>query len=298
MIWDDGTDNHWSEAVQKLTNLPVNFAAGFSYPLRALGLLSRSPQLWVNVALPILLNVVLGGVLYVSLLLPGWQTIDRGVTGLPNWLAQRVAEAPAWLARWLAWLPTGASVVDDLLRWLLAIALFIVTGLLLVQFGAILGAPWYGNLAEQIEKLQLGKLPTTTPSFSRALQDIWRAITFQLKKLVLAIGLGVPIFLLNFVPVPIVSTTIASLAGVALAAFLVGIDFLDPFLERRRLSFRQKLAIFGRSLPGSGTFSWVCLILVSIPLLNLVMVPICIVAGTLFCCDRILPALPASNPEV
>ena len=102
-------------------------------------------------------------------------------------------------------------------------------------------------------------------------------------------GLGIPLLLLNLLPG--VGSAIASGGGMALAALLVGLDFLDPSLERRRLRFRGKLGAIARSLPSSGTFCLSCLWLVSIPLLNLVTVPLCIVAGTLFCCDRVLPWL-------
>lgn len=282
-------------AIRQVAQLPGGFVAGFTYPLQALKLLSQNSPLWGCVVFPILVNLVLGVILYAGLTIPGWHAIDTWTAGLPVWATQWVSSLPVWAARVLGWLPSWAAFLDDVLRWLFAIALFILTGLLLVQFGAIFGAPWYGSLAEQIEKLRLGQLPTANQSLGRALEDIGRAIAFQLKKLLLMVVLGVPLFLLNFVPVPIVSNTIATIAGVALASLLVGMDFLDPPLERRRLSFRHKLAIFGRSLPASASFSWVCLILVSIPLLNLLVVPLCVVAGTLFCCDRVLPYLPSNH---
>ncbi|MEP1061611.1 EI24 domain-containing protein [Stenomitos frigidus AS-A4] len=282
--------------LHRVGSLPVGFVAGPTYPLQALLLLQKTPQLWGCVAIPIMVNVAIGAALYAGLLLPAWRGIGQWASGIPLWLAQWVAGLPSWASRLLTWVPTGATFLDDVLRFLLAIALFVLTGLLLVQFGAILGAPWYGNLAEQTERLRMGQLPIGSPSLSRAVQDIWRAITFQLKKLLLTLVLGLPLLVLNFLPP--VGTAIASVGGVALAALLVGLDFLDAPLERRRLSFRRKLGVFGRSLPASATFSWSCLVLVSIPFVSLLAVPICVAAGTLFCCDRVLPYLPESqDPE-
>jgi CysZ protein len=37
--------------------------------------------------------------------------------------------------------------------------------------------------------------------------------------------------------------------------------------------------------------------LVSIPLLNLLAVPLCVAAGTLFCCDRVLPQLSSTTND-
>jgi CysZ protein len=287
------TEESDSEIIRRVGALPVGVVAGATYPLQALLFIRKHSQLWGCVVIPILVNLVIGAALYAGLLLPGWRGIDQWASGVPDWLTQWVANLPSWASRLLTWLPTGATFLDDVLRFLMAIALFVLTGLLLVQFGAILGAPWYGNLAEQTERLRRGQVPVGSPSLSRALQDIWRAITFQLKKLLLLIVFGLPFLVLNFVP-PI-GTTIASVGGVALAALLVGLDFLDAPLERRRLSFRRKLGVFARSLPASATFSWACLVLVSIPFVSLLAVPICVAAGTLFCCDRVLPYLPTNE---
>ncbi len=289
------TEEPDSSVIRQVGQLPVGLVSGATYPFQALLFIQKMPQLWSCVLVPILVNLAIGAVLYAGLLLPGWRGIDQWTSGLPLWLSQVIASLPPWAMRFLTWLPTGATFLDDVLRWLVAIALFIITGLLLVQFGAIFGAPWYGNLAEQTERLRMGQVPIGAPSLGRAAQDIWRALTFQLKKLLLTIAIGLPLFLLNVFP-PL-GTTIASVGGVALASLLVGLDFLDAPLERRRFSFRQKLGILGRSLPASATFSWVCLLLVSIPLISLLAVPVCVAAGTLFCCDRVLPDLPANQDD-
>ncbi|UBF25862.1 EI24 domain-containing protein [Kovacikia minuta CCNUW1] len=273
-------------AVQQVTRLPVGLIAGTTYPLRALFFLKQTPQLWGFVVIPILVNLVIGVALYFGLLFPGWQFIQQWGSGLPTWSSQWIATLPPWLNHLLIWLPTVASVMDDILRWLLAIVLLITLGLLLVQFGAIFGAPWYGSLAEQIEKQQMGSLPSGKPTLIRALQDIGRAITFQLKKLGVMVLGALLLFLIGWMPF---GSAIASIGWIGLGAILVCLDFLDPPLERRRFSFRRKLGIVGRTLPASASFGLACLGLVSIPLLNLLAVPVCVIAGTLFCCDRVLP---------
>jgi CysZ protein len=96
--------------------------------------------------------------------------------------------------------------------------------------------------------------------------------------------------LLNLAPG--IGTLAASVGGVMLAATIVCLDFLDAPLERRRLPFREKLGIVFGSLPASASFSLICLGLVSVPLLNLLTIPLCVASGTLFFCDRIYPKLP------
>lgn len=273
---------------QRLLQAPKDLSAGVAYPLEALLLLLRSPRLLSLVIMPIGVNTVLGVLLYLGVLVPGWQFISQLSTGLPAGTAAWVATLPPWLSQVLGWIPAGVGFLDDILQAILAIALFMILGLLLVQFGAIVGAPWYGNLAEQVERHRMGQLPSSTMSLGRALKDVWRAIAFQGKKLVLLAIVAPLLLLVSVLPL---GGLVASTGWLVLAIVLVLLDFIDPPLERRRFSFRTKLGLVGKTFPASATFGFVCLWLISIPFLNLLTVPLCVVAGTLFCCDYALAGL-------
>ncbi len=263
--------------------------AGTTYPFRALAVFRRKPYLWRYTIIPILLNFVLGIFLYGGLLFFGWQTIQNLTISLSNWLDDLIAYLPAWLGV-LEYLIIGLGF---LLRLLLAVVLLLLSGFLLTQFGVLLGAPWYGQLSEQLEEICTGQLHSIEVGIVR---DLWRAVLFELKKLVLAAIAGVVLLLLNLVPG---IGTIASMAGgLTLTATIVCLDFLDPPLERRRLRFREKLAIVFRSLPASASFSLVCLGLISIPFLNLLTIPLCVASGTLFFCDRVLPKQLSTKDKI
>lgn len=269
---------------------PVGLIAGTTYPLRALVYLSQTPGLWRYILVPILVNLVVGVALYVALLLPGLQSVNNLLFDFYGWWNIQLAILP----QWLSFLSILAIILGFLLRVLLVTGLLVAIGFLLVQFGVILGAPFYGQLSEQLELAKTGNLPATEPlSLFTLLRDIGRAILHELKKLVLIICVGFPLLILNFIPG--FGTAIASIGGIGLAATIVCIDFLDAPLERRRFHFRKKLKLIFQSLPASGTFGLACLGLISIPLLNLLAVPLCITSGTLFFCDRILPKLNEVN---
>lgn len=257
--------------------------AGATYPLRSLAVFRRTPRLWGYVAIPILVNFVVGVALYGGLLFFGWDSIEGLITNLSNWLDTLIAQLPAWLGL-LKYLIIG---IGFLLHFLLVVGLLLIIGFVLVQFGVLLGAPWYGQLSEQLEEIRTGQLHTLEVGIVR---DLSRALLFELKKLVLVVGVGLPLLLLNLAPG--IGTLAASVGGVTLAATIVCLDFLDAPLERRRLRFREKLGIVFGSLPASASFSVVCLGLVSVPLLNLLTIPLCVASGTLFFCDRIYPKLP------
>jgi CysZ protein len=257
--------------------------AGATYPLRSLAVFRRTPRLWGYVAIPILVNFVVGFVLYGGLVFFGWDSIEGVITNLSNWLDTLIAQLPAGLGL-LKYLIIG---IGFLLHFLLVVGLLLIIGFVLVQFGVLLGAPWYGQLSEQLEEIRTGQLHTLEVGIVR---DISRALLFELKKLVLVVGVGLPLLLLNLAPG--IGTLAATVGGVTLAATIVCLDFLDAPLERRRLAFREKLGIVFGSLPASASFSLICLGLVSVPLLNLLTIPLCVASGTLFFCDRIYPKLP------
>ncbi|MCU0538164.1 MAG: EI24 domain-containing protein [Hydrococcus sp. Prado102] len=265
------------------------FFSGASYPFRALAVVRRTPRLWGYLLVPILLNFILGITFYAGSLYFGWQAIQDLIVSLTNWIDTLIANLPAWLGI-LEYLIVGLGF---LLRFLLVIILFLVTGFVFAQVGVTLGAPWYGKLSEQLEKLRTGQLQVVEVGI---VKDIGRAILFELKKLALIICIGIPLFLLNFVAG--IGTLFSTTGGIILTGTIVCLDFFDGPLERRRLSFREKLGIVYKSLPASAGFGLVCLGLISIPLLNLVTIPLCVASGTLFCCDRILPKYFLSSLEM
>jgi CysZ protein len=253
---------------------------GATYPFRVLAVFKRTPRLWGYIAIPILVNFLVGVVLYTGLLFFGWDSVAYLMGSLTHWIDSLITNLPRWLGI-LDYLIIG---IGWLLRLLLVVGLLLLTGFVLVQFGVLLGAPWYGQLSEQLEELRTGQLHIVEVGIVR---DIGRAILFELKKLVLVVGVGIGLLLLNLVPG--IGTLAATVGGFALATTIVCLDFMDAPLERRRLRFREKLRIVFRSLPASASFSWVCLVLVSVPLLNLLTIPLCVASGTLFFCDRVLP---------
>jgi CysZ protein len=276
------TNDNPENLVTQVVRSPVSLVSGATYPLQAVLFLNRHPHLWGYVIVPIVVNFIVGIALYVGLLFPLLQQVDAVAANLSDRLTSLVAKLP----QWLSWLGVVTQGVDEILQVLAIFVLLLLTGFLLVQFGTLIGSPWYGQLSEQLEKQRLGQLPPNeSVGLGGIARDIWRAILFEVKKLVLAASLGIGLLLLNVVPA--LGTIAASLGGVAIAALMVCFDFLDAPLERRRLRFREKLRIILSNLPASGSFSLACLGLVTIPVVNFVTIPLCVAAGTLFFCDRI-----------
>lgn len=256
------------------------FLTGLSYPFRTLALFKRTPHLWGYLIAPILVNIFLGIAFYVGLLLLSWEAVYDLMLSLSDELDKLIATLPYWLSI----LEYLLMALGFLLQLLSVVILMVVTGFLFAQFGVILGAPWYGKLSEKLEKIRLGQANTIEVGI---FTDISRAILFELKKLTLIAAVAFPLLFISFLPG--IGTLISTTGGLILTGTIVCLDFFDSPLERRRLSFRDKLGIVWGSLPASAGFSLVCLGLISVPLLNLITIPICVASGTLFFCDRIFP---------
>ncbi|MEO6862178.1 MAG: EI24 domain-containing protein, partial [Microcoleus sp.] len=213
---------------------PIGLLAGFTYPLRAFSLIWQTPKLWTYVLVPVVLNFLIGIGLYLSLLFPSLAGIDVLVADLSVRFNNSIVSLPAWLS----FLGVLTIAFGWLLRVLLVSGLLLIIGFLLVQFGVILGAPWYGKLSEQLELLRNGQLPAEEPmNLASSFRDLQMAIAFELRKLQILFSIGIPLLLLNFIPGA--GSILSSLGGVALGATIVCLDFLNAPLERRKLPFQE-----------------------------------------------------------
>jgi CysZ protein len=178
-----------------------------------------------------------------------------------------------------------AEVVEAVLQAILFVLLLVLIGFLLVRFGVVLGSPWYGELSERLEA-RLNGVPHTPKKLKagEAIGDIARALLYELKKLLLTIAVGIPLLLANLIPVA--GQMIAASGWFILGVTIACLDFFDPPLERRRYSFRNKLAHVFRMVPASAGFGLVCFVLVTTPFINLLAIPLCIAAGTMFFCEQ------------
>jgi CysZ protein len=236
---------------------------GSSYPFRAIAFLWIHPRLWPYLIWPIVINVLVFGALTFGLFFPGLQAMDH-----------LFAQADGWIL-----------ALEQLLRILFFLLLFFVNSLLLITIGISLGAPWYGTLSRVIEEMVTQKVATETPT--NFWPELRRSLGCAVGRLGIALIALVAILPLNLVPIfgPVLATAVNFLIG----ALLVSLDFLDAALDRRLLTFTQKLQYLKRYPALCAGFGAVSLPLSSIPLLNFVTIPICVAAATLLYCEAILP---------
>ena len=229
---------------------------------RAVALLRRSPHLWRYVGVPILVNLVVGVVLYAVLLVVGLRAIDRATAGAG-----------------------GGAALGAVIQVVFAVLVLLAVGFVLVRFGVVLGSPWYTRLSERVEEQLTGAAAPAEPlTFAGVAADLGRALRFEAGKLALLVVVGLPLLVVNVLPG--VGQLVAAGGGLALGATIACLDFFDGPLGRRQRPFRARLGYIRRTLPASAGFGVACAALLGVPLLNLLSLPVCVTAGTIFYCDH------------
>ncbi len=242
----------------------------------AVRIIAENPPLLSLVIWPIIINFLIGAVAYIFLLFPSLQWYDSFTAALLMRLELFLAKLPSWLY----FSETIIQLLFLLFRGLILGAIFVIIGYVILQFGTIIGSPWYGKLSERVELLKKGKIEAVEVG---PFGEIVRALGFEVKKIILSVmALG---FLLGVNWLPVVGQISSVLGGWLLGVTLVCLDFFDATLERRRWKFRRKLGFIWGNFLTTFPFGFICLVLISVPLLNLIVIPLCITAGTLLVCE-------------
>lgn len=242
--------------------------------LRDAAAAARKQPLLPWVAIPLLFNIILFGTLY--------------------WLAG------SWLAGWISSLATGfefagllsflnpaiegAIWLVSLLLWVLLLAIFASVFTVAVQ---LVAAPFMGLLAEHTDRsVSDTPLPEETigamvvRTFRRELVKtwdwLWRTALVGLVLLILWL-------------IPVVNVAV-SLIWFLWSGWLLGIQYVDYGADTRQVPFRT-LKRRARNKPWLVlTFGCLVLALTMVPLVNLVVMPVAVVAGTTIWHRELAPA--------
>ncbi len=233
------------------------------------GLFWQSQRLKLISLIPIVITIlVFGGLTALSVFLT-----EQLLEGLPpDW--------PAWILR----LIDGLGVVLSL------VILLALSYVLFSPVASVISSPFREALATHIETSVYGRASdVSVGSWLVILGDIIQSVSFQLLIIVLTAVVG------WFVPV------IGPFITVATLIFLAGLDMVDPALSVQGYLLKQKLG-FIRSHPALMMgFSGISFLVLGLPVLNIVMLPIASVGGSLLVLGVLRPmtqTLRDNNPLV
>lgn len=253
--------------------------SALNYLLRAWQLAREKPLLpWV--VIPALFNLILFGGLYylagsaLSSWISSWA--DASITGFWSFLAPVVDFL------------ISATIV---LVWILLLALFASFFTIAVQ---LIAAPFMGLLAERVDqRICASELPAESTSamivrtFRRELRKtwdwLWRSVLVLIVVAIVWLIPGVNIF--------------ASVTWFLWSGWLLGVQYIDYGADTRQTSFNEMKKALSTQKTLVLSFGCAVLALTMIPILNLLIMPVAVIAGTLIWLETLsgLPLKPANQ---
>lgn len=249
--------------MSQVTDVPAYLSRGLKMAL--------SRELRPFVIIPLLFNIVVFGGLY-------W------LSG--SWLAGWITEATSGWAfeGFFSFMNSALAYLVDalvILAWVLLLALFSSVFTIGVQ---LISAPFMGYLAERVDfQLTGNPLPEESiaamigRTFKRELRKTWYWIWRALLVLLVT-------FILSFIPVINIA---ASAIWFLWSGWLLGMQYIDYGADNRQVPFSTTLEqVKTRPVLVTG-FGSIVLALTMLPLINLFIMPVAVIAGTLIWVEQL-----------
>jgi CysZ protein len=164
----------------------------------------------------------------------------------------------------------------------LAVVLFLAALILAFLFSQLLSAPIYTRMAAETRHLYTG-IPVQPMGGMYA--DVVLPILSQAQKIALYLVPQIPLLLLNLIPV--VGSILYLSVNAIFTMFWIALDYFDYPLdtESNPLTIRDRIRYIVEHLPMTSGFSAMMLLILSIPLVNLLILPVGVIGATLLYCD-------------
>ncbi len=233
-----------------------NFIYGFFYPFKCIKLFFKYPKLIAYSIVPMIINMIIYGAIFFY--------TYRWITGKSDEIIDN---------------DDSRNIMIDLIQSFLKIISFllilVICYFLFIIFGGIISSPFNEKISRLIEEKHFGEKSGYNLPF---LKDAGISIVAELKKLLFYFSIMIPLLLIDFVPM--IGGVITLVLGTGFSFFYNALDYLDYPLTRRMKGFREKLSIVGSQKMLSFGFGGMAFMLTILPVINVLMKPILVVAGT------------------
>ena len=188
-----------------------------------------------------------------------------------SYMSVAVDELMSYLPEWMSFL-----------NWLFYLLLNIVIGLLLFySFSVgvnILAAPFMAFLAEKVEEQQTGKQFDEDMSFTGLMLIVGRSLKREMQKLGYFLPRFIGLLLLSFVPVINIVTPFLLML---FSAWMLALQYMDYAFDNNQVPFTQMRASLREKPLLCWTFGFIITLGITIPVVNLFVMPVAVVAATL-----------------
>ncbi len=193
------------------------------------------------------------------------------------------------LVKWISSL-TGVESPDPgfwaafLYVWLLIFGfaiLLVICYFLFIILGGIITAPFNEHISRIVEEKIINEKVITGIGFWK---DAYLSIKGEIQKLIFYFSILFVIFLLNFIP--LIGNAVSAVLGVIFSSYFNALDFLDYPMQRKLMPFKQKLRVTQKGGMLTYGFGAIAFLMMFLPVVNVFMKPILVVAGTRLYYDK------------
>lgn len=231
---------------------PFKAAGAF---LKALPLIV-SKELRLFILVPLLANFLLMALIYMVAFSYFQDLLNWAMGYLPDWLS------------FISWL------VDLIFGAVIAVLLF-------YSFSVgvnILAAPFMAFLAEKVEEKTTGKVFDEALTFAVIVSTIGRSLQRELQKILYFVPRFLLLLVLSFIPLV---NVIAPVLLLLFSAWMLALQYMDYAFDNNKVAFYDmRMALRSKPLL-CWTFGGIVMVSLTIPLFNLFVMPIAVVAATL-----------------
>ncbi len=237
-------------------NFLQEYARGFGLPLDGFSLMRKEPRLRTFVLIPILINAIL---------------FIAGMTAL--WIYRvDVVE--------LIWSYPAESIVRIVLWYLVAVLVMggamVLSYFLFTPIGCLIASPFNDALAGRTE--QVLDPDSNQAEVSVSFKEIANTIKKELGKVLLASVVFLIAIVVNLLPA--IGQVISIVVTLLLGGWVMSLEYLDYPMSRHGYTLAEIRRTVRENQALCLGFGGGVIVLLMIPLLNLVCIPACVVAGT------------------
>ncbi len=259
----------------KVTNPLSEFFRGFRYPVSALKYLSQH-NLWSTAKYPIVLNILI----LVAIVSGAVWILWPYVSSLTSIITSALGD---W--SWFAWLGAFLAQVINFAIWVLLFPASLVLGFFtLVLIGQAVASPFLDALSQKVETIEIASVeaPLTT---SAVLRSLWIALNDLFWGLIVLTLTHIPLFLVGLVPG--IGTIVTGIGSFLVTSWLLAHEFVGLPLSRREMSYWGRWNVVWRYRWRTLGLGAAAALLLWVPGVNLVLLPLATVGGTLLFCELV-----------
>ncbi len=232
--------------------------------LEGLQILWRRDIRWL-VVIPLLINIFLFA-----------SATGFAANWLQNWITTITTSVPDWL-QWLAW-------IIWFLFAILALAIYAFTFTILAN---LIGSPFYGVIAQRVIATEVADGQSNLLADSGLLSGAWNSLVREIQLigyfLPRTLVVGIVTVMLSFIPA---LNLLAPILAATWASWCLCLQYLDYAADSQGVTFLALRTKVSDNRLSSMMFGLSAMLASAIPLVNLVMLPASVVAGSLLWCRQ------------